>query len=509
MKGQLQTVRLLIHLGADVNIHGGYYGTALQAATCLGHAETVRLLLSANANPNKFGLSKDAFHAAAENGQYYIIQILLSAGFQPPVPMSWCKLRARSSLSPARNLLRESSPGVKKQKHDLSRFDRVRAWRKRHNVRGLPDDSDDHSSDEDEKPTNLIHSQSETGPKPYRPLRRVPSDANFNVPDENYPLEAAADLGHLETVSMMLENHMFFRLSRSAVEKALSAACRSGHQQIVKSILEWREEIPVDLGESLSEAASCGHVNVVETLIKDGSTINSRKQYFKEALKSSIRRRGEWLSYKHSPPETTFHEILNLANDELLKPDIMDLLLACSSEALRADRPDIIKVILALSPDLPYKCLFMAFCQTLESAKARTAAVIYNALQQRNFSPTRSQSRRIILLSAGNGLTDITTQLLCHHDYRFGCDGQLLQLALNIAAHNGHHDTCTYLLSKGVDPCLPAYITSWHEVSFSGGRHLRTDAFEGSQVGDDEVEFDLRGVSEDDDSPKEHHEDQS
>ncbi|GAD99790.1 hypothetical protein AOR_1_288124 [Paecilomyces variotii No. 5] len=511
MKGHLQTVRLLIHLGADVNIHGGYYGTPLQAATCLGHAETVRLLLSANASPRKSGLSKDAFHAAAENGQYHIIQILLSAGFEPPVPMSWGKIRAsRRSRFQARNLLRESSPSVKEQKRVLSRYGRVSAWRKMYNVRGRPDDSD-----EDEKPADLIHDQSGADPKPYRPLRRAPSDANFNPPDGNYPLEAAADLGHLGTVSMMLENHMFFGLNSSAVEKALSAACRSGHQQIVKTILEWREEIHVNLSEALSETSSCGHVNIVETLLKDRSSVSNKKRYFKVALKSAIRRQGRFYEiiqeskHEHPPPEATFHEILNLANGELSELDITDLLLACSSEALQADRADVVKLILAQSPDMRYKRLLMAFCQALESAKARTVAVIYDALQRRGFSPSRSQSRRIILLSAGNGLSDLTSQLLRHYENRFDYDSQLLQQVLNIAAHNGHHEVCTYLLSRGVDPCLPAYITLWREVSSSGRKYHRTDAFEGSQAEDDQVELDLGGVFEDDDSPQEQQEGQA
>lgn len=498
MKGQLQTVGFLIQLGADVDISGGYYGTPLQAATCLGHAEMVRLLLSAHASPHKSGFSKDAFHAAAENGQYHIIHILLRAGFKPPVPMRWGKVKARrSTRSLPRNLLRESSPSVKKQKRLLKRSERLSDWRKRHNVRGLSDDSDDIISDEDEKPTYLTLEESGIHPKPYRPLRRAPSDANFNPPDGNFPLEAAAELGHLETVSMMLENHIFFDLSSSAVEQALSAACRSGHQQVVKKILEWNEDIYMNLGKPLSEAVSYGHVNVIMTLLKDGTTINSKKKYLKMALESAIRPSRAW--HTHSPPEATFHEILNLANEGLSKLEIMDLVLACSSAALRADRADIIKVILAQSTDLPYKRLLMSFCQSLESAKARTAAVIYNALQQRNFSPTRSQFRRFILLSAGNGLTDLTSKLLRHRDSCFDCDSQLLQEALNIAAHHGHHEICMCLLSKGVDPCISAYITTWREVSSNGAFYPRTDAFVRSQEEDHEVELFFRSISEADD----------
>ncbi|KAF5015877.1 hypothetical protein F66182_12626, partial [Fusarium sp. NRRL 66182] len=203
---------------------------------------------------------------------------MLSAGFRPPAPLTWCKMRASRGAPPrTRNLLRESSPSVKKQNRHLDWSHRVRAWRKTYKVRGLPEDSDGISSDEDEKSTKITYEKSETHPNPYRPLRREPSDANFNSPDEDYPLEAAAELGHLETVSMMLENRMFFDLSNIAVEQALSAACRSDHQQIVKKLLEWREDIPVDLGKHLYEAVSCGHVNVIMTLLKDSTTISNKK----------------------------------------------------------------------------------------------------------------------------------------------------------------------------------------------------------------------------------------
>ena len=48
----IQIVELLLNAGADVNIHGGLFGSALQAAAMSGKAKAVRLLLEHSALPN-------------------------------------------------------------------------------------------------------------------------------------------------------------------------------------------------------------------------------------------------------------------------------------------------------------------------------------------------------------------------------------------------------------------------------------------------------------------------
>jgi ankyrin repeat protein len=48
-------VRILIENGADVNIVGGKYGTALQAAAMLGRESIVRLLIDNGAEVNAVG----------------------------------------------------------------------------------------------------------------------------------------------------------------------------------------------------------------------------------------------------------------------------------------------------------------------------------------------------------------------------------------------------------------------------------------------------------------------
>ena len=45
-------MKLLLDRGADVNVQGGRYGNALQAAAFGGHEETVELLVSKGADVN-------------------------------------------------------------------------------------------------------------------------------------------------------------------------------------------------------------------------------------------------------------------------------------------------------------------------------------------------------------------------------------------------------------------------------------------------------------------------
>jgi ankyrin repeat protein len=48
-------VQLLVENEADVNVQGGYYGNALQAALFKGHEAVVRLLIENGANVNTQG----------------------------------------------------------------------------------------------------------------------------------------------------------------------------------------------------------------------------------------------------------------------------------------------------------------------------------------------------------------------------------------------------------------------------------------------------------------------
>ena len=83
----VQAVKLLLQAGVDVNRTGGKFYTALQAACYAGHLETVRLLLEQGADINTFydeenyeWLRCDALGRAIESGHTAIVEHLLQKG---------------------------------------------------------------------------------------------------------------------------------------------------------------------------------------------------------------------------------------------------------------------------------------------------------------------------------------------------------------------------------------------------------------------------------------------
>ncbi|KAF7348832.1 HET-domain-containing protein [Mycena venus] len=81
-RGYTKIARLLLTYGADVNAHGGKYGSALAAASWNGHTETVLLLLESGAdiNAQSGDLYSSALQAALRNGHIGTVFILVENG---------------------------------------------------------------------------------------------------------------------------------------------------------------------------------------------------------------------------------------------------------------------------------------------------------------------------------------------------------------------------------------------------------------------------------------------
>ena len=80
--GDLGIVKLLLKSGAEVNtLPGGYYGSALQAASGCGHTAIVQLLLDEGADVNTVGGDfGTALQAASFFGHQAVVQLLLESG---------------------------------------------------------------------------------------------------------------------------------------------------------------------------------------------------------------------------------------------------------------------------------------------------------------------------------------------------------------------------------------------------------------------------------------------
>ena len=79
--GLIPSVQTLLESGADVNAEGGFFGSALQAASHGNYKEIVCILLQRNVNVNtNNGWYGNALQAASRNGCEEIIHILLDKG---------------------------------------------------------------------------------------------------------------------------------------------------------------------------------------------------------------------------------------------------------------------------------------------------------------------------------------------------------------------------------------------------------------------------------------------
>ncbi|KAI9786673.1 MAG: hypothetical protein M1839_006224 [Geoglossum umbratile] len=89
--GNDPVVRFLIEQGADVNSSGGEYGNPLQTAASYSNANVVKLLLASGAHVNAVG-GKDgtALQAAAVKGNRSIINLLLEAGADVNLEGGYC-----------------------------------------------------------------------------------------------------------------------------------------------------------------------------------------------------------------------------------------------------------------------------------------------------------------------------------------------------------------------------------------------------------------------------------
>ncbi|KAF5370154.1 hypothetical protein D9758_001427 [Tetrapyrgos nigripes] len=78
--GHLEIVRYLVEKGADVNAKGGRYGFALQAAAAEGHLEIVRYLVEKGADVNAKGGENGFALQAAAGGHLEIVRYLVEKG---------------------------------------------------------------------------------------------------------------------------------------------------------------------------------------------------------------------------------------------------------------------------------------------------------------------------------------------------------------------------------------------------------------------------------------------
>lgn len=255
MKGHIQIVEFLLRSGAKINQTGGMYGTALQAASYLGHLNVVEVLLDAGAQIHIAGISKDAFHGAAEGGHYDIVRVMLDRGFQfcnPPIP-----LLCNEGRQQYRSLLRDYS----QSRGDAEALESVECDAMTPNTKYMRSRSDEMSYQD----VFSVFETSETGACPGRPER-----PQVEHQYENYALEVSAANGYLRVVSILLEYKSDLGISDNSVLDALKMAAKYGHTEVFH-LISGALPTPLPIGKflkALEEAAVNSHVDILNSTIE-------------------------------------------------------------------------------------------------------------------------------------------------------------------------------------------------------------------------------------------------
>ncbi|KUI59751.1 Ankyrin repeat and KH domain-containing protein mask [Cytospora mali] len=221
-KGHTSMMKLLIDEGADADQQAGFYGTALQAAAYHGQQEAVGVLLDTGADVNAQGISKDAFHAAAENGHEDVMMLMLRKGYR----------FARTICGPCymfpsiyKTLLRDASPGRRTRDQSPERPKSSSSGK----IQSILDLEAIFKAAKEGSQVTQTATKEDTASK-YRGRR--------NTRRENYPLEASAAAGQVGTVRLLLEHRKILGIQGESISEAIRAAVENGHLNIVQVLLD-------------------------------------------------------------------------------------------------------------------------------------------------------------------------------------------------------------------------------------------------------------------------------
>ncbi|CAA9959481.1 Arp Ankyrin repeat protein [Pyrenophora teres f. maculata] len=230
MLGFSTITRLLLDKGADVNVQGGLYGNALQAASLQGHEQVVKMLLDKGADVNaQGGHYSNALQAASARGHEQVVKTLLDKGAD-----------------------------VNAQGGGYS---------------------------------NALQAASYEGHEQViKTLLDKGADVNVQGGEYGNALQAASLQGHEQVVQTLLDKGADVNAQGGVYGNALQAALTRGHEQVVKTLLDKGADVNAQGGRysnALQAASLRGHEQVVQTLLDKGADVNVQGGKYGNALQAA------------------------------------------------------------------------------------------------------------------------------------------------------------------------------------------------------------------------------
>lgn len=294
-----EVIRLLIEYGADVNQQSGFFGNALQAAAVVGDCNIALLLLRNGALVHtQVGTYGTSLQGAARHGHLDIVQLLLSQGAevnQQAGPYGTalqaasnnghehivqCLLENGASVNH-----RSGAFGTALEAACAAAIDHTAVVRLLLQRRADPEISGGLYSLPLIAASLYGHSASVVVLLEYG-ARPDTCDGVYG-----YPLQAAAMNGHQDTVEVLLQHGASVNTRGGRYSSAIQAAARNGHIAIIRKLLDRGAEVDEAAGyygSALQAACRNGYTEVARVLLDYGANPSSEGGSYGNPLQAAV-----------------------------------------------------------------------------------------------------------------------------------------------------------------------------------------------------------------------------
>jgi ankyrin repeat domain-containing protein 50 len=261
--GHQEVVQLLLDNGADVNTVSEYHGTALHIASNEGHREIIQLLLDYGADVNTVGeYHGTALHIASNEGHREIIQLLLDYG---------ADINAVGGFG-----------GTALQ---------IASQKSHREIVQLLLDHGVNVNTVDEKCGTALQSASYWGHQEVVQLL-LDHGADVNAVGGYWvtALHAASQKGHRQVVQLLLDHGADVNAVGGTWGTALQVASSGNHQEVVRLLLDHGADgnaVGGPYRTALQAALALGHQEVVQLLLDHGADVNAVSGYWGAPLQAA------------------------------------------------------------------------------------------------------------------------------------------------------------------------------------------------------------------------------
>ncbi|KAF8160374.1 ankyrin repeat-containing domain protein [Mycena galopus ATCC 62051] len=262
--GHLQMVQLLVEYGADVNVQGGKYHTALQAAASSGQFNITKWLLHHGADINaQGGQDGNAVQAASYWGYEHIVRLLIEHRADMKVQEGFhggvLQVASAGGHVEIVKLLIQNGVDVNTQ---------------------------------DQRYGTALHAASSamyisTHTHIAKLLIECGADVNAKSGPYGSSLQAASANGHIDIAQLLIEHDADVNLDAGPYGSPLHLAFSTGNFDILEVLLEHGANVRAEPYSILHAALSNGHCDIFKLLVENGADVNVRAKNHGTCLRTA------------------------------------------------------------------------------------------------------------------------------------------------------------------------------------------------------------------------------